>query len=56
MTRNAIVANSILWAASIVAGALLHAPAMLTLVLLPSLAAVAWVVSLPASALCRRSA
>ncbi len=38
MNREVVIANSILWAAAIVASAILHAPTFLTLVLLPSLA------------------
>jgi hypothetical protein len=37
MKRQLVVANSLLWAAAIIASALLKAPAMLTLILLPNL-------------------
>ena len=39
MNRKFIIANSILWAAAIIASAILGAPVSLTTVLLPSLAA-----------------
>jgi hypothetical protein len=38
MNRRDVIANSILWAAAIVASAILHAPLFLTLVILPTLA------------------
>ena len=38
MNRREVIANSILWAAAILASAILHAPTFLTLVLLPTLA------------------
>ena len=44
------VANGLLWAAAIVSSALLDAPWFLTLVLLPSLGAVAAILAHPASA------
>ena len=37
MNHNLVVANSILWAAAIIASAILHAPTELTLLLLPLL-------------------
>ncbi len=37
MTHKYLIANSILWAAAIIASALLHAPMLLTLVVLPTL-------------------
>ncbi|HRC84422.1 MAG TPA: hypothetical protein PK413_02295 [Thermoanaerobaculia bacterium] len=46
MKRSTLLAHSILWAAAILASALLGAPSTLTLLLLPSLATISWVVSL----------
>jgi hypothetical protein len=40
MKRQHILANSLLWAAAIIASALLKAPTALTLILLPCLGAV----------------
>ena len=37
MNKKQIIANSILWAAAILAAAIVHAPAILTTVLLPVL-------------------
>jgi hypothetical protein len=37
MKRQLAIANSLLWAAAIIASALLKAPALLTLILLPNL-------------------
>jgi len=39
MSRNQFIANAILWAAAIVASAILHAPSMLSTIVLPVLAA-----------------
>ena len=39
MKNQRVIANSLLWAAAIVASAITKAPPMLTLILLPSLAA-----------------
>jgi hypothetical protein len=39
MNTRATIANAILWASAIIAAAVLRAPTVLTLVLLPSLAA-----------------
>jgi hypothetical protein len=50
MNRKYIVTNSILWATAIVASAILGAPTFLSLVLLPSLAAISWLAALPNSA------
>lgn len=50
MNRTYIVANSLIWAAAIIASAQLGAPTMLTLVLLPSLATMSWLAALPAAA------
>ena len=41
MSRNLLVTNAILWAAAIVAAALLHAPPFLSAVLLPILGTMA---------------
>ena len=49
VTRKSILANSILWAAAIIAAAILDAPRTLTLILLPSLASIACLVVVPAS-------
>jgi hypothetical protein len=49
VTRKYILANSILWAAAIIAAAILDAPRTLTLVLLPLLASIACLVVVPAS-------
>ena len=38
MKRQLVIANSLLWAAAILAAAIVHAPAVLTLILLPCLA------------------
>jgi hypothetical protein len=46
MTKQVQLANSLLWASAIVASAVFQAPAALTLLVLPSLAAAAWVVIL----------
>jgi hypothetical protein len=46
MNKRATIANSILWSAAIIASAILHAPMMLTVILLPSLATASWVVGL----------
>ncbi len=43
MNRKPYLANSILWASAIIASAIMHAPAFLTLVLLPVLASTALV-------------
>ncbi len=48
MQRSRIIANSILWAAAIIAAALLGAPVSHTLIVLPSLATGSLIVSLPA--------
>ena len=37
MKRQLVIANSLLWAAAIIASALLKAPPLLTLILLPNL-------------------
>jgi hypothetical protein len=50
MNRRYLIANSILWATAIIASAVLRAPASLTLVLLPCLAACSWLAALPGSA------
>lgn len=50
MNRKYIVANSLIWAAAIIASAELGAPTMLTLILLPSLAAMSWLAALPVAA------
>lgn len=47
MNRKYLVANSLMWAAAIVASAELGAPTMLTVILLPSLAAMSWLAALP---------
>ncbi len=47
MNRQPYIANAILWASAIVASAILGAPAALTLVLLPSLATCALLVTRP---------
>lgn len=47
MNRNKILANSVLWAAAIVAAATAGAPSYLTLILLPSLSALSLLLSLP---------
>jgi hypothetical protein len=56
MDRTHHLANAVLWASAIVASAILGAPAMLSLLLLPSLAACALVVTRPRSeaGACRR--
>jgi hypothetical protein len=41
MNRKQLIVNSILWAAAIIASAIVGAPSILSLVLLPSLAAAA---------------
>lgn len=41
MTRRLLIAHGILWASAIVASAILHAPPVLTLLLLPVLATTA---------------
>lgn len=41
MTRKLFLANAVLWAAAILSAALLGAPQMLTVILLPTLAACA---------------
>lgn len=46
MNKQVQLANSLLWASAIVASAVFEAPAALTLLVLPSLAAAAWVVFL----------
>jgi hypothetical protein len=40
MKRQFVIANSLLWAAAIIASALVKAPDLLTLILLPGLGAV----------------
>ncbi len=45
MTRKYIVANSVLWASAIIASAIMHAPISLTLLVLPSLATTAMIMS-----------
>ena len=45
MHRKLVLANCILWAAAILASAILGAPSTLTLMLLPALAAASWLVS-----------
>ncbi len=45
MKRSAILANSILWAAAIVASAIVFAPQALTLMILPALAAASLVLT-----------
>jgi len=40
MKRELLIANSLLWAAAIIASALLKAPAFLTVILLPNLGVV----------------
>ena len=49
MNRKHFVANAILWAAAIVAAAILGAPAFFSGVLLPGLAAVAMLLTWPTS-------
>jgi hypothetical protein len=49
VTRKYILANSILWAAAIIAAAILDAPRTLTLILLPALASIACLVAVPAA-------
>ena len=49
MNRTCTVANGILWAAAIIASALLRAPTFLTLVLLPALATCSWLAAWPRS-------
>ena len=46
MNQRFIIANSIAWAAAILASATLGAPTTLTLILLPALAAASWLASL----------
>jgi hypothetical protein len=47
MNRKYYIANAILWASAIIASAILEAPTALTLILLPSLATFALVVTRP---------
>lgn len=47
MNRKHLIANSILWAAAIVAAALLHAPVFLSFALLPALATTSLLLTLP---------
>lgn len=47
MNRKYILANSILWATAIIASAIVGAPTVLTLILLPALATASWLASLP---------
>lgn len=47
MNRTYVLTNSILWAAAILAAAIVGAPTVLTLVLLPCLAAISWLAALP---------
>ena len=47
MNRKFYLANAILWASAIIASAILEAPSALTLILLPSLATCALVVTRP---------
>jgi hypothetical protein len=56
MHKTYILANSVAWAAAIVASALLGAPSTLTLVLLPSLAAISLLAAVPRTSdiACRR--
>jgi hypothetical protein len=49
MNRQLYVANAVLWATAIVASAMLDAPTMLTLLVLPSLATSALGVTRPRS-------
>lgn len=51
MNRQIYLANAVLWATAIVASAMLGAPTMLTLLVLPSLATCALVVARPKSRL-----
>jgi hypothetical protein len=56
MNQTYLLANSITWAAAIIASALLGAPSTVTLVLLPVLATASWLIALPKSSVrvCRR--
>jgi len=47
MHKTYVLANSVTWAAAIIASALLGAPSTLTLVLLPSLAAISLLATAP---------
>lgn len=49
MNRKYIITNSILWAAAIIAAAVLGAPTTLTLLLLPSLAVISVLAAVPGS-------
>lgn len=49
MSRNPFIANAILWAAAIVASALVHAPSVLSTILLPVLAAGSLLLTRPRS-------
>jgi len=52
MSKHVLLGNSVLWASAIVASAALDAPTVLTLLVLPSLAVAAWVLSLMQSKAC----
>jgi hypothetical protein len=45
MRQQPVLANCILWAAAILASAILGAPSTLTCLLLPALAATSWLIS-----------
>lgn len=49
MNRRYLTGNAILWAAAILASAILHAPVVLTLMILPTLAVGALVILRPTS-------
>lgn len=46
MRKPVLLANAVLWAAAILAAAVLEAPTALTLIVLPLLAAASWVTAL----------
>jgi hypothetical protein len=45
MTRKYVLANSFLWASAVIASAIMHAPTPLTLLVLPTLATTAVILS-----------
>lgn len=52
VSKHVLLGNSLLWASAIVASAALDAPSVLTLLVLPSLAAATWALSLTQSKGC----